>query len=68
MLTIEAVNLLEANGSIWEKGNLYIITADGYDYHKKLKSPRWYWIKKNWFPVAVLLVTLGANLFVTLLD
>ena len=30
------------------------ITLKGYDYHLELKAPCRYWVKKNWFPVAVL--------------
>lgn len=49
----------------------YRITLSGYDYYHRLKSPRVYWAKKNWFPVMVLALTLLAlivNVIVELLD
>ena len=43
-----------------ESSSFYKITFSGYDYYQELKSPRVYWIKKNWFPVAVLVVSMMA--------
>ena len=67
-VTLEALDLLESNLAIWAKGNRYIVTTKGYDYQQELKAPFVYWAKKNWFPVAVLvvssLVTLGSTLIV----
>ena len=54
----EAVYLLSEHGALkeTESSSFYKITLSGYDYYQELKSPRAYWIKKNWFPVAVLVV------------
>ena len=72
-LKIEAVHLLSRHGALEEKGSSsYKITISGYDYYQELKSPRVYWIKKNWFPVAILvvtsLITVVANVIGALLD
>ena len=57
-LKIEAVHLLSEHGALKESesSSFYKITLSGYDYYQELKSPRVYWIKKNWFPIAVLVV------------
>ena len=48
-----------------------MITLSGYEYYRELKAPRKYWVKKNWFPVAVLVfssvVTVVTSLIVVLL-
>ena len=73
-LKIEAVYLLSEHGALEEthSSSSYKITISGYDYYQELKSPRVYWIKKNWFPVAVLVVTsmitVVANVIGALLD
>ena len=72
-LTVEAVVLLAEHGALEEQDTgYYRITISGYDYYQKLKAPRVYWAKKNWFPVAVLIVTSAvtvfANLMAALLD
>lgn len=72
LLTIEAIDLLEESGALQEiAAKQYKITVQGYDYRKKLKAPWRYWLGKNWFPVAVLvvssLVTVVASLIVVLL-
>ena len=64
---------LLGNGGLSDSGSAGTrITIQGYDYYEKLKAPRAYWIKNNWFPVAVLsvssLVTVVASLIVTLLN
>ena len=58
-LTIEAVCLLREHGALEEQegASYYRITISGYDYYERLKAPVPYWIKKNWFPVAVLVVS-----------
>ena len=72
--TVEAVYLLEKYGALeeTESTSSYRITMPGYDYYQKLKAPRVYWLRKNWFPVAVLiltsLVTVVATLISALLD
>ena len=73
MLTLEAVRLLRGIGALSGCGHdPAMITIQGYDYYEKLKAPRAYWLKNNWFPVAVLsvssLVTVVASLIVTLLS
>ena len=66
--------MLKEYGALKEtKGtNSYWITIQGYDYYQKLKAPRVYWLRKNWFPVAVLIstsfVTVAANVISALLD
>ena len=73
-LTFEAVRLLEEYGALWKKTpqSQHAITISGYDYYQKLKTPRIYWAKKNWFPVAVLImtsvVTVATSLMAALLD
>ena len=73
-LTFEAVYLLKEYGALeeTESTSAYMITIPGYDYYQKLKAPRVYWLRKNWFPVAVListsLVTVAANVISALLD
>ena len=73
-LNIEAVYLLTDYGALegTESTRPYRITIRGYDYYQKLKAPRVYWLRKNWFPVAVLvstsLVTVAANVISALLD
>ena len=72
-LTYEAVRLLAEHGAVEELSSSYYgITISGYDYYEELKSPRVRWAKKNWFPVAVLIVssvvTVVANLIAALLD
>ena len=73
-LTFEAVYLLREYGALeeTESTSSYRITIPGYDYYQKLKAPRVYWLRKNWFPVAVLiltsLVTVVANVISALLD
>ena len=73
-LTIEAVYLLAEYGALEKTGSAspHRITIPGYDYYQKLKAPRVYWLRKNWFPVAVLiltsLVTVVANVISALLD
>ena len=73
-LIFEAVNLLTEYGALeeTESTSSYRITIPGYDYYQKLKAPRVYWLRKNWFPVAVListsLVTVVANVISALLD
>ena len=73
LLTYEAVSLLKGIGALSGSGSAdAMITIQGYDYYEKLKAPRAYWLKNNWFPVAVLsvssLVTVVASLIVTLLS
>ena len=72
-LKFEAVHLLSEHGALkTESSSFYKITFSGYDYYQELKSPRVYWLKKNWFPVAVLVVTsmmtVVANVIGALLD
>lgn len=71
-LTIEAVLLLEEYDALRKGTSQYTITISGYDYYQKLKTPRVYWAKKNWFPVAVLImtsvVTVATSLMAALLD
>ena len=73
-LKFEAVYLLLEHGALeeTESSSSYRVTISGYDYYQELKSPRVYWIKKNWFPVAVLVVTsmmtVVANVIGALLD
>ena len=71
-LALEAIGLLEEVGALWEvEKNRYLITIRGYDYIQELKAPKRYWVRQNWFPVAVLvvssLVTVAASLIVVLL-
>ena len=72
-LTVEAIGLREDSRSLskLEPGR-YMITVWGYDYYQKLKAPRAYWLRRNWFPVAVLLVsslvTVLSSLLVKFLD
>ena len=57
-LTFEAIGLLVEHGALWEESlKVYKITLRGYDYYEALKTPKSYWAKRNWFPVAVLVVT-----------
>ena len=71
-LTLEAFYLLVEHGALEQRDSGYRITVSGYDYYRELKSPRLYWLSKNWFPVAVLivtsLVTVVANIVGALLD
>ena len=62
-LSFEAVSLLEEHGALeeTESTSSYRITISGYDYYQELKAPWVYWFTKNWFPVAVLAVTVIAN-------
>ena len=68
----EAVQLLEEHGALNGSNFFgYRITVSGYDYLEELKGPKRYWAKKNWFPVAVLALTLLAlivNVIVELID
>ena len=57
ILTHEAVRLLESHGALDTYRSSNRITVTGYDYYQELKSPRFYWLRQNWFPVAVLVVT-----------
>ena len=73
ILTYQAVSLLRDVDALSGDGSSDSrITIQGYDYYEKLKAPRAYWLKNNWFPVAVLsvssLVTVVASLIVTLLS
>ena len=73
VITYEAVRLLEGIDALSVNSPSDArITIQGYDYYEKLKAPRAYWLKNNWFPVAVLsvssLVTVVASLIVTLLS
>ena len=55
--------------SVSESG-VVVVTITGYDYWQKLKAPRAYWLKKNWFRLAVLFVTavpVSTTLIVTFL-
>ena len=45
-----------------------MITVTGYDYYQKLKAPVPYWVKNNWFAVAVLAVTVLVYVIVAVLD
>ena len=58
-LKFEAVFLLAEHGALVDKErtSYYRVTISGYDYYQKLKTPRVYWAKKNWFPVGVLIVS-----------
>ena len=73
-LTFEAVYLLREYGALeeTESTSAYRITIPGYDYYQKLKAPRVHWLRKNWFPVAVLIVTsvvtVSADVISALLD
>ena len=73
-LTFEAVYLLREYGALEETESIgaYRITIQGYDYYQKLKAPQVYWLRKNWFPVAILiftsLVTVFADVISALLD
>ena len=71
-LTLEAIGLLVEHGALERAGGTllrdYRITISGYDYYKKLKAPGVYWFKNNWFAVAVLAVTVLANVIVAVLD
>ena len=54
-LGFEAIGVLVESGALKEdSSSQYNITLKGYDYHLELKAPCRYWVKKNWFPVAVL--------------
>ena len=71
-LTREAVQLLKDSGAFLRCAkDDSTITIRGYDYYQQLKAPRAFWLKQNWFPVAVLLVsslaTVIASLIVVLL-
>ena len=68
----DASNLLKGVGALSEDGSgIFRISIRGYEYYQELKAPRGYWIKKNWFPVAVLVlssvVTVVTSLIVVLL-
>ena len=67
-LAVEASQLLSGIGVLSSAGRM---TVEGYDYYGRLKAPRVYWLKNNWFPVAVLcvtsLVTVGTSLIMKLL-
>ena len=57
-LTFEAVGLLVEHGALSEEpGKVYKISVRGYDYYDALKAPKVYWVRKNWFPVTVLVMT-----------
>ena len=68
--TVEAVYLLEEYGALkgTESTSAYKITIPGYDYYQKLKAPRVYWLRKNWFPVAVLILTSVVTVVATLIS
>ena len=54
-VNFEAIDFLEQCGAIGRMGNgPPFITPTGYDYYEKLKEPKVYWLKENWFRVAVL--------------
>lgn len=71
-LTVSAALLLAEYGALDRRDpGDFRITILGYDYYEKLKSPKRYWVKNNWFPVGVLAVTLLAvivNVIVELID
>ncbi len=58
-LRFEAILLLREYGALEasKKGGSFKITIMGYDMYERLKAPRAYWAKKNWFPVGVLVVS-----------
>ena len=68
--TVEAVYLLAEYGALEEtqSGSSHRITIPGYDYYQKLKAPRVYWLRKNWFPVAVLILTSVVTVVATLIS
>ena len=70
-LRLEAVLLLTEHGALEDRDSVYRITISGYDYYEQLKSPVPYWVKRNWFPLAVLVVssvvTVAANVIAALL-
>ena len=68
-LIFEAVYLLTECGALeeTESTSSYRITIPGYDYYQKLKAPRVYWLRKNWFPVAVLISTSVVTVLVSAL-
>ena len=68
-LTFEAVYLLAEYGAVEEQETgYYRVTISGYDYYQKLKAPRVYWAKKNWFPVAVLIVSSAVPVLAKLVE
>ena len=68
-LIFEAVYLLTEYGALEDSDSIssYRITIPGYDYYQKLKAPRVYWLRKNWFPVAVLISTSVVTVLVSAL-
>ena len=53
--TVDAVLMLEGIGALSKESHR--ITLAGYEYYEQLKAPRRYWLKQNWFPVGVLLLS-----------
>ena len=69
LLTLEAIALLAEHGALEQRSTShYRVTISGYDYYQKLKAPLVYWAKKNWFPVAVLIVSSVVALFASLME
>ena len=71
-ITFEAIALLQGSGAILGNRDRFIVTIIGYEYKQKIEAPVKFWFKKNWFPVAVILVTsvvtVSSSLIVNLLD
>ena len=54
-LTFEALDLLAELGALQRKhAGHYTITVSGYDYYRKLKTPRVYWLRSNLLRVLAL--------------
>lgn len=42
-------------------GARYGITIQGYEYHRRLRHPIREWVRENWFPVTIAIVTAVAG-------
>lgn len=43
------------------KNFAYIITIQGYEYQRRLRHPIREWVRENWFPVTIAIVTAVAG-------
>ena len=62
-VAVQAIECLYEAGCLSGPGPTSpMITLKGYDYYERIKAPRLYWFRNNWFPVGVLVATSAVTL------
>ena len=62
-VAVQAIECLYKAGCLSGPGPTSpMITLKGYDYYERIKAPRLYWFRNNWFPVGVLVATSAVTL------